>query len=170
MQVRQATMKDAGPIAILCHTQFQVAHKDGIAPDDLLYYVDKTFSKAAVEADLSKTENIHFVATENGEDILGCINLGKVHLPQASHMESAIEITRLYIKPEFIGKGVASVLMEKVKTLAQLKQKESLWLHVYKGNEDAIKFYNKWGFNIVGELNFPVRQSCPVGWVMMCKL
>ncbi len=170
MQVRQATVKDAGPIATICHSQFQVAHKEGIKPDDLLYYVDKTFNKAAVEADLSNTENIHFVATENDEEILGCINTGKVHLPQASHIESAMEITRLYIKPGYIGKGIASALMEKVISLARSKQKESLWLHVYKGNEDAIKFYNKWGFNIVGELNFPVRKSCPVGWVMMCKL
>ena len=170
MKVRQATVKDAGPIAAICHSQFQVAHKGGMAPDDLLYYVDKTFSKAAVEIDLSNNENIHFVATGDGEDILGCINLGKVHLPQASHIESAMEITRLYIKPEYIGKGVAAALMEEVITLARSKQKESLWLHVYKGNEDAIKFYNKWGFKIVGELNFPVRKSCPVGWVMMCKL
>ncbi|MBA2499822.1 MAG: GNAT family N-acetyltransferase [Chitinophagaceae bacterium] len=170
MKIRQASVKDAGPIATICHSQFHIAHKVGIAPDDLLYYVDKTFSKAAVEADLSNTENIHFVAIGNDEDIVGCINIGKVHLPQASHMESAMEITRLYIKPEYIGKGVASALMEKVKTLARSKQKESLWLHVYKGNEVAIKFYNKCRFNIVGELNFPVRQSCPVGWVMMCKL
>lgn len=170
MQVREATVKDAGPIASICHSQFQVAHKEGMTQDDLLYYVDKTFSKEAVEADLSNAENIHFVATGDNQDILGCINIGKVHLPQASHIESAMEITRLYIKPEYIGKGIASALMEKVKTLARAKQKESMWLHVYKGNEEAIKFYNKWGFNIVGELNFPVRKSCPVGWVMMCKL
>ena len=170
MQVRQATTMDAGPIAVICHSQFQVAHKEGMTPDDLLYYVDKTFSTDAVEADLSNKENIHFVATDDDGEIIGCINLGKVHLPQASHIEDAMEITRLYIKPAYIGKGVASALMEKVKTLARTKQKESLWLHVYKKNEDAIKFYKKLGFNIVGELNFPVRKSCPVGWVMMCKL
>ena len=169
MQVRQATTKDAGSIATICHSQFQIAHKNALAPDDLLYYVDKTFNEAAVEADLSNAENIHFVAVENNE-ILGCINLGKVYLNQALHIKSAMEITRLYIKPEFIGKGVASALMEKVKTLARSKQKESLWLHVYKGNDEAINFYKKCGFEIVGEQIFPVRQSCPVGWVMMCKL
>ncbi len=74
MKIRQASVKDAGPIATICHSQFHIAHKVGIAPDDLLYYVDKTFSKAAVEADLSNTENIHFVAIGNDEDIVGCIN------------------------------------------------------------------------------------------------
>ena len=170
MQVRQATMKDADPIAAICHSQFQVAHKKALAPDDLLFYVDKTFNKAAIEADLSNPENIHFVATENDGEILGCINLGKVYLHQALHIELAMEITRLYIKPSCIGKGVASALMENVKSLARSKNIKTLWLHVYKGNEDAIKFYKKCGFEIVGEQNFPVRQSCPVGWVMRCEL
>lgn len=169
MQVRQATMMDADPIAAICHRQFQIAHKEALAPDDLVYYVDKTFNKAAIEADLSNPETIHFVATGDNE-ILGCINIGKVHLQQASHIESAMEITCLYIKPEYIGKGVAYALMEKVKALAISNQKESLWLHVYKGNEKAIQFYEKCGFNIAGEQEFPVRESCPVGWVMMCKL
>lgn len=170
MQIRQAIEQDAASIAAICHTQFQVAHKEGISPDDLQFYVDKTFSKAAVDADLADKETTHFVATDEAETILGCINVGKVHLPQASHIDTAMEITRLYIQPAYIGKGVASALMDKVKALARSKQKESLWLHVYKGNADAINFYKKWGFHIVGELNFPVRTSCPVGWVMMCKL
>lgn len=168
--IRNATLEDAGWIASICHQQFQVAHKGGILPEDLIYYVDKTFHIAAVEDDIRIADNRYLLAVSPGGQPLGCVKMGPVNLPQAAHLDDALEITRFYVLPEMIGTHVAKALMEGIFDNAATMQITSLWLHVYKKNHRAIRFYEKAGFVIVGEQDFPVRNSCPVGWVMKKSL
>ncbi|HEY9362086.1 MAG TPA: GNAT family N-acetyltransferase [Chitinophagaceae bacterium] len=170
MKIRNATTDDAAWIADLCHRQFQVAHKGGIRPDDLLYYVDKIFNAAEVFDDIGIEGNYYLVAVSDNEEPLGCLKLGPADLFAALHVPGAIEITRLYLEPGSIGKGIGHGLMKAAFLLSKSIDKTSVWLHVYKENYQAIKFYEKCGFEKAGEQDFPVRQSCPVGWVMKCEI
>ena len=168
--VRKAILSDAEWIAELCHQQFQVAHDGGLSPEDMKYYVDKTFTPAEVQKDMSFLGNHYLVIeTEEGE-LLGCVKIGPVNLDLAKSEQEAIELTRLYLQPSSIGKGIGSILMEETLTLAKELEYISMWLHVYQKNKQAIIFYEKWGFMKMGTQDFPVRTSCPVGWVMKCDL
>lgn len=170
IQVRRGILADAVWIAALCHKQFQFAHDGGLTPEDMLYYVDKTFTSDQVKKDMSFLGNHYLVIETDKGESLGCIKLGPVHLKMAKSIEGAIELTRLYLVPAAIGKGIGSILLKEGLTLAQELEYTSMWLHVYQKNPQAIAFYEKWGFEKVGIQDFPVRNSCPVGWVMKCEL
>ena len=55
------------------------------------------------------------------------------------------ELDRLFVYPEFHGKGVALALLEKAKELSPTE----LWLWVFQKNLQAIRFYEKNGFESV---------------------
>lgn len=170
IQVRKAVLADAKWITTLCHQQFQFAHQGGLSPEDMLYYVDKTFTIAQVKKDLSFSGNHYLVVEFEQGEPLGCVKIGPVNLDLARSVEEAIELTRLYLQPLSIGKGIGSILMQETLALAKELEYTSMWLHVYQQNKQAIAFYEKWGFIKMGTQDFPVRNSCPVGWVMKCDL
>lgn len=166
MLIRRADANDSKWITAICHQQFQVAHKGGMWPEDLLYYVDETFNEPTVKKDIEKPGNYYLVAVSENSEGVGCIKLGPVDLHLAAGVEDAIEISRVYLNPAIVGTGIGKSLMNKAIELALSLGKKSIWLHVYKENKQAILFYEKCGFVIVGDQDFPVRNSCPVGWVM----
>jgi GNAT superfamily N-acetyltransferase len=165
IRIRKATMDDAEWIAPLCHKQFQVAHHGAMLQEDLEYCVDMLFNEPAVIEDIADTTNHYFVAEIDGKP-LGCTKLHAVQLDYAKDIANALEVSRVYILPECIGKGVGSALMDDVIEWCRENDITSLWLHVYENNLSAIEFYERWGFEKTTKQDYPVRNSCPVGWVM----
>jgi ribosomal protein S18 acetylase RimI-like enzyme len=165
VSIKKATISDAHWIATLCHKQFQVAHDGAMLKEDLEYCVDMLFNEASVEEDISDPQNYYFIATtENAK--LGCTKISSVQLDLGKYEKHALELTRVYVQPDCIGKGVGSKLMQHVIDHSKQNGITSLWLHVYEKNLSAIEFYLKWGFEKIGEQSYPVRSSCPTGWVM----
>jgi GNAT superfamily N-acetyltransferase len=58
----------------------------------------------------------------------------------------------IYVKPEYQGIGVGTMLMEGMKTLAMRLHIARVWLGVYEGNMPAIRLYRKSGFVECGRL------------------
>jgi diamine N-acetyltransferase len=163
--VRNAVVSDAEWVAHLCHQQFQVAHLTGISPEDMSYYVDKTFTPSLISADILEKNNRYLIA-EKGSKPIGCVKLGEAGLDLCKNLTDACELTRFYLYPDMIGKGAGTSLMKAFIEEAKTRKYSSVWLHVYTQNAHAISFYEKWGFIKMGQQDFPVRKSCPVGWVM----
>lgn len=63
---------------------------------------------------------------------------------------SGYEIVTLYVSQHFHGKGVGRRLLKEIEKV----HGSPFWLSTWVNNHGAIGFYNKLGFNIVGELNF----------------
>jgi ribosomal protein S18 acetylase RimI-like enzyme len=81
------------------------------------------------------------------------------HLPAAA---APCEFRKLYLHQSHHGSGLADALMQAAFALLEDAGPCPIWLSVYSGNARAIVFYKKWGFRIVGPLEFVVgddRQS-----------
>lgn len=169
IKIKKATIEDASWIAPLCHQQFQVAHEGAMLQEDLEYCVDMLFNEQSIKEDLADPNTDYYVAV-SGEEKLGCTKTSAVELNLGKNEKDALELTRVYVHPEYIGKGVGSKLMEHIISNCKQNGIQSLWLHVYERNLSAIEFYLKWGFEKMGEQSYPVRNSCPTGWVMKKQL
>jgi diamine N-acetyltransferase len=165
IKIRKATIEDSSWIASLCHKQFQVAHEGAMLQEDLEYCVDMLFNEQSVKEDIEEPNNYYYIATADNAN-LGCTKTAAVQLDLGKYAKNALELTRVYVQPEYIGKGVGSKLMQHVIDHTRQNGIESLWLHVYEKNYSAIDFYLKWGFEKMGKQDYPVRSSRPVGWVM----
>ncbi len=58
----------------------------------------------------------------------------------------------MYVKPEYQGVGVGTMLMENMKTLAKRLHLSRVWLSVFEGNISAERLYKKMGFVECGKV------------------
>jgi ribosomal protein S18 acetylase RimI-like enzyme len=65
-----------------------------------------------------------------------------------------IELVRLYLAKDRIGRGLGARLMREVVDEALRRGGRTLWLGVYDRNERAIGFYQRFGMRIVGTKSF----------------
>lgn len=99
---------------------------------------------------------------------------GYVFLKNKAHpslgSDSALEISRLYVRKAFIGKGIGKLLMLKAIEFAEQLQKEWIWLGVWEHNQTAIQFYKAFGYEKFAEHNFILGDDVQLDWLMKRRL
>lgn len=108
------------------------------------------------------------LAKEEG-GLLGYIKFGEVALPIESLPDGSKEIHRLYIHPEYKGKGIGRNLMEHAFANPVLKASKYHYLSVYEDNLPAQKFYQNYGFSIIGEYDYYVGLHIDREFIMYRK-
>lgn len=83
---------------------------------------------------------------------------------------TVLEVARIYVVHDFIGKGVGNCLMEYIVELAKEWRMEAIWLAVWEHNHRAIRFYKRWGFNIVDQQVFLLGRDMQKDWRMIRRL
>jgi ribosomal protein S18 acetylase RimI-like enzyme len=160
-----AGTEDAGLIADLSRQTFYDTFASQNTVADMDKFMTEQFSKESLMKEVEQKENIFLLATvDNG--IAGYVKMteGKTR-PEFDSM-SSIEIARIYAASKIIGKGIGSALMQKCIEIAKEKNKQVIWLGVWKENKTAIDFYKQWGFEIFGEQDFLLGNDLQKDWLM----
>ena len=163
--VRLATKEDAVLIAEISHETFFHAFAADNTKEDMDQFLNEQFTKGKLMLEVGATENIFYLAYD-GESVAGYVKLRDARKPNSLGEANALEIARLYALPQFIGKGVGSVLMQLCIDVAKEKQKEVLWLGVWEKNERALAFYERWGFEKFGDTEFLLGGDLQRDWLM----
>lgn len=102
---------------------------------------------------------------EPGPAPVGYLHLAPPDLPVETRAND-IEIKRIYLLSRFHGSGSGRALLEAAEEEARARKMGRLLLGVYKGNEKALRFYEKAGFEKVGERKFDVGGAVYEDWVL----
>ena len=70
--------------------------------------------------------------------------------------ETSCELEKIYILPEYKNQGLGAFAIQEVSQKAQVLQQKTLYLHVLDSNQEAIKFYEKLGFQSHGKHHLTV--------------
>jgi ribosomal protein S18 acetylase RimI-like enzyme len=96
--------------------------------------------------ELITAEHINFVVAIFNEEIVACgyvrIDNSKVYQKNLQHGYVGF----LYVKPNFRGQKISTIILESLKEWATKKGLKELRLDVYNNNIAAIKPYEKFGF------------------------
>lgn len=65
-----------------------------------------------------------------------------------------VELARIYLEDKVIGRGYGAALMQACLEAAREGGYETVWLGVWAENDRAIRFYEQWGFSLVGSHAF----------------
>ena len=122
-------------------------------------YLDKFTLEKSEERAFQWRDNI--LVAKDGDRVVGFVGYGH-HGPEDPEMG---EVFALYVLPEYQGTGVGQRLMDAA--LEKLSAFPHLCLWAVKGNERAIRFYEKNGFRLNGEEKFV--SSISAGGVKMIK-
>ena len=171
LQIEQAGLEEAELLAQIARQSFQEAFANNPKnhPDDMKLYMDEAFSVETVSAELKDQENIYLLAKLKNK-IAGYAKIRLNSSEDCISGKKKIELSRLYVLDEFIGKGVGKSLMLRFFEIAKVHNCDTAWLGVWEFNYKAHEFYKKWGFEKVGEHIFQLGNDPQIDWVLERKV
>lgn len=165
IRLRIATPEDAEMIADLSRSTFFDTFYPHNEPANINLFLKEQFTRRSLIAELPVASN-EFVLAYSGDEIAGYMKLRDGNNPKELNGASTLEIARLYAATSMIGRGVGKILMEHAHQVARAKNRETIWLAVWEKNERALRFYENWGFQIIGKQVFVLGMDLQNDWIM----
>jgi ribosomal protein S18 acetylase RimI-like enzyme len=166
MQFRSAVPADAAEIAAFMTRNFLATYGHSSSPENIQQAVHDYYGIDAQYADLANENIINCLCIMDNK-IAG---LAQVKPPKTETDLQHFELSRFYVDVPYHGKGIAPALMQE--TLTQLREKSAtqVWLSVWQEARQAIRFYQKQGFVISGDIVFMIGADPMKDWLMTKQL
>ena len=165
--LKKCNPEDLRKLKEISKETFTDTFKEQNTPENLKTYLERAFSDEQLKIELSNPASdfyfIHF-----NEEVAGYLKVNINEAQTEKIADDALEIERIYIRTKFKRKGLGNRLMDKALEVALKNKKKIIWLGVWERNEDAINFYNKWGFTQTGAHSFFMGDEEQVDFIM-CK-
>jgi ribosomal protein S18 acetylase RimI-like enzyme len=151
MRIIRASHADIDPLVALARRAFFDAYRETDDHAVIEEYCARAFTSERFESTLADLRAALLVArdAESGA-LVGYAQVGESHPPPCVVGPRPIELARLYLSREWIGRGVGSMLMREAVQAARQLDGHTLWLGVYERNPRAMAFYTRFGMKVVG--------------------
>jgi ribosomal protein S18 acetylase RimI-like enzyme len=116
-------------------------------------YLQENLSLDKLETELANPDSI-FYFLRLDDQLIGYLKLNFANAQTELKDPRALEIERIYVIREYLGKKAGQLLYDLAVSIAQEKQLEYVWLAVWEQNKRAIRFYEKNGFIVFGQHTF----------------
>ncbi|MBK9212631.1 MAG: GNAT family N-acetyltransferase [Saprospiraceae bacterium] len=120
------------------------------SPENLQNFLDKAFSVPQLSEEL-QDPNVEYYFSEIEQNVIGYLKINFGTSQTELQDDNAIEIERIYVLEEYLGKKVGQKLYDFAIKRARETSKEYVWLGVWEENSRAINFYKKQGFQVFGK-------------------
>jgi ribosomal protein S18 acetylase RimI-like enzyme len=156
--IRRAKLGDASLLAELGARTFSETFAADNNPEDMAAYLASSFNLPRQTAELADPTSTFFIAEVGG--IAAGYAMLHVDKPEEG-IEGAkpVELVRLYVSREWLGRGVGEALMRACVEDAREAGHETIWLGVWERNARAQAFYRKWNFRAVGKHVFQLGSD-----------
>lgn len=159
--IRPAVDADAAALGALGWQTFLDTFVDGFGvpypADDLKAFLDASFNAEAILAKLEEPGAAWWVAELDGQ-LLAFANTGPNTLPHPEALPSHTELRRLYVGKAAQGLGLGTRLLTVALEWMEANTDGPVWIGVWSGNLKAQKLYAAYGFEKVGEYQYPVGR------------
>lgn len=167
--IREALISDAELIADLSRETFYETFASQNTKEDMDQFLNEVFTRDELIKEVSASGNI-FLLAYSDDAVAGYVRLREFNKPPSLGNVVTMEIARIYVVKEFIGKGVGAALMQESLDLSKKLNKDVAWLGVWEKNQRAIDFYIKWGFEKFDEHEFILGSDVQTDWLMKKEL
>ncbi|MBU3677313.1 MAG: GNAT family N-acetyltransferase [Chitinophagaceae bacterium] len=158
IRIERANLNDVSVICHIGYAEVEAAHRASCAPDILSVYLNKNYNEEAIRTELLNARNLYHVLWYNNEPVGFSKIVLHQHHPNIKVSPSA-KLDRIYVSSAFHDKKLGAALLQYNIELAKQHGQQGLWLFTWIGNERAIRFYTKFGFEIVGSHWFEVSET-----------
>lgn len=143
--IRKATISDLEIIQEISVQTFTETFADVNTPENMENYVRENFNSKQVASEINNPESEFYLACLKNETV-GYLKLNFGNAQTEMVNKQAIEIHRIYILKEFLGKKIGQLLLDEAIKIAHKSRVNSIWLGVWEENNRALQFYSKNGF------------------------
>lgn len=140
--IETATIRDVPAIQRVADWSFHAAYADLLEPELIDALLSEWYATERLREQIDDPESVFLVARRGGR-VRGYVNVDPHETPDAYFL------SRLYVEPSLWGGGVGTELLTAA-TRRLDGERERIELTVLAGNERAIAFYERHGFEHVG--------------------
>ncbi len=164
MILRPASLEDVPALAKLGNESFCAAFEHLYDPKDLNTFLEQAYSEKSVRAEVEAPEYIHRLACDGAEGDAALIGYCKMQQPSPyasdSNAANPIALGQLYTDPARTGQGIGAALMDWALAEARERGCGAIQLSVWSENYGAQKFYQRYGFGKIKDIEFWVGNHC----------
>lgn len=152
--VRPAVAADAARIAEVCSTAYRDAYRDLLPPGYIERSVAEFYHLDRVTADVpaAPPEWFGYQVVEEGGRILGAAGGGMTG-PDAG------ELSLVYLDPPERGRGLGTMLLDRVTSQIRDEGGTEMWLSIFLGDSAGIGFYRARGFQPMDTVRAALSRS-----------
>jgi diamine N-acetyltransferase len=163
--IRHASATDAALLANLGARTFAETFAADNTPENMAAYLASSFHRDRQAAELAEPRSLFLIA-ELDDIAAGYAKLGSGATPDCITGDRPIELVRLYVAREWLGRGIGAALMQTCITEATQKGYHTIWLGVWEHNQRARTFYRQWDFHEVGKHVFQLGNDAQTDILM----
>ena len=167
--ITKITIDDLDALIEISKKTFIAFFKEFNSDENLNNYVNKAFTTTKIHTEITNT-NSEFYFAKHKNEIIGYLKLNLKTAQTELQDPSSLEIERIYVVENFIGKQVGQLLMKTAIESALNKNLKYIWLGVWEHNLRAIQFYQKHNFAIFDTHIFKMGNDDQTDYLMKLKL
>lgn len=153
--IRRATVQDAAVLTEIGIRTFCETFAHLYPEADLQTFLADAYDVAKTERYLADPARAGWLVEVDGE-VIGYAQAGTCDLPHAEVTAACGELKRFYLVQGRQGGGVGGRLFAEVMAWLEKDGARDIWIGVWSENHGAQRFYNRHGFDKVGEYGFQV--------------
>lgn len=150
IHLKPITLSDHQKLTNIMHEIYPPAYKHLWEHENCNWYLNYCYNKENLKLELNE-ENTGYYFVEYKTKLSGILRVNFNKVLNLIPEKMATYIHRIYLSKETQGKGVAKQLFDWVEQEARNNKNEIIWLEAMDSQEQALKFYKKQDFEIVGK-------------------
>ena len=161
MLLRLATPDDVAALADLGRRAITAKFGHLYKPEDFATFLGEAHSEAKVAKEIADPGMRVAVIEANGALVAFCKLVLESTMPTGhSDARRPLELKQLYTDPARIGGGLGARLMDWALVQAEAAGADEIQLSVYSENPEAQRFYHRYGFAKIADIEFWVGTHC----------
>lgn len=156
--IRRAGPADALVLSVLAARTFSDTFANLYDPADLAAFLEDAYDVAAMAADLADPAKALWLV-ECGDQAIGYAQCGPCELPHPEVTSRCRELKRFYLLEAFQNGGLGGRLFAQTMAWMEEGDPRDLWIGVWSENHGARRFYERAGFEKIGEYGFRVGAT-----------
>lgn len=169
VEFKRASISDVKTLTDLGQRTFIETFSKDNNKKDMDLYVAETFNSEKQLCEIQDSNRFIEIVWIN-EQPSGFLHLLNGTADSSVNGNRPIEILRLYVDSKWHGKGVGAGLMDRSLQIAKEQGFQTVWLGVWERNLRAQAFYQKYGFEVVGQHIFRLGNDEQIDLIMARKI
>lgn len=158
LQIIPILQSEVDTLAHLGRATFRESFEDQNNPEDFNTYLDSAFAKALLSQELLNS-HCHYFFVKDGDKIIGYLKFNTGEAQNELKEVNGIELERIYLVKNEQGKGIGKTLLDFAENYAKQLDKNYIWLGVWEHNLDAIRLYERVGYQKFDTHIYPIGND-----------
>ena len=159
MHLRRATNADAAALAALGRDSFVAKFGALYRPEDLRTFLEQSHADSVVADQIADPKMRIMLAEGDGELAGYCKLWMDCGWPDHARGQNVVELVQIYTAAAATGRRIGAALMDWALAEARDFGADEIQLSVWSGNDGAQRFYRRYGFEKIADIDFWVGKQ-----------